>query len=270
MSKPDTVSWHRVLIAVLGLTCVYVMSACDGRGSLGGGAGTSGPAGTSGAAGTSGLAGTGGGAGTGALAGTGGGAGTGGLSGTGAGGAARCPCGQYGAYPNCYYGETAGVPGPLPGTDGAAGTSGNTTWTPPSCLADLFAGCPIDTACTAHPAASGGYDRFCYASGTRAAYAGQFCPLDFSQQVAVTKADGSPCFTLAIGWSSSGDYTWTDPAGNVVATATRTIVSASGGTGSVYTVKCRDTGETSTCDSRQGCRSGSLLFGIACPDGDCP
>ena len=212
-------------------------------------------------------------AGKGGLAGAGGTAGTGGAAGMGGGGAGgnvRCPCGMYGSYPNCFYGDTAGRPGPLPGTDGAGGAGGRTTWTPPSCLAGLFAACPIDGACTAHHAASGGDDRFCYASGTRATYAVPFCAVDFYQAVAVTKADASLCFTLTISWAFSGDYVWTDPAGTVVATATRNLAYDDGGTGIVYTVKCRDTDETSTCDSRQGCQSGSLLFGIACPDGDCP
>jgi hypothetical protein len=158
------------------------------------------------------------------------------------------------------------------GTSGQAGTTGSGGQmgrTPPSCLSDLFADCPIDGACRWDTKDGGPAQPICFASGTRAVYTpGQICTNSIRSQADVAKPDGSPCFKLVIQDGSlceSQMYTWTDAAGNVVATAYDSL--------SGFTVRCATTDETVSCNSNSSttCLEGVLVFGpLSCAGSSCP
>src|SRR5262245_47120198 len=109
------------------------------------------------------------------------------------------------------------------GGRGGGGAAGRYAWAPPSCLANLFAACPIDGACVSHAVAGGASDRLCFASGARAEYTQiAVCPTQTNESVTVTKPDGTVCFTVAITIAGCevSSYTWTNAAEVVVATGT--------------------------------------------------
>jgi hypothetical protein len=166
--------------------------------------------------------------------------------------------------PDAATGGTTGEGGSGSGGAGQGGSSDPTGRTLPGCLRDLFADCPIDGACAWGPEDAGPTRNICFASGARATYSqGQLCvdPVGFEYDVA--KPDGSPCFKLVAGkmtYCEGLSYIWTDPAGNVVATA------------SAFTgldVRCATTGEEVSCSSN--CPEGMLIYGPqTCESSTCP
>jgi hypothetical protein len=155
--------------------------------------------------------------------------------------------------------------GGVPGFGGYTGAGGEPVLTPP-CLSRFLFECPIDGACTVTSDADGGaITGFSYASGTRATYVSIGSCTMGDTRMAVTKADGSACYTLDISWSdplcASARYTWTDPNGQVIAI---------GGSGSSSWVTCADgTNYPLVCDPRRNCAF-RLLAGVGCGDGAGP
>jgi hypothetical protein len=204
--------------------------------------------------------------GTGGATGTAGTGGSGGSSGSGGSGGSSSSDG-------------GGLDGGGSGGSGAGGGGG----APPGCLADLFAACPIDGACVTQ--AGGGFaGQYCFASGVVAesTNSGSYQTDDGRTEVRVMKPDGSLCFTLVttFGLQAAGeshDYTWTDAAGDVVATG---FWAFDNPTGSIASFTCMGTGEAFMCGANSApCKQGtplvgssdSLLFGSAtCPAGACP
>lgn len=169
---------------------------------------------------------------------------------------------------------TGGIGGSGTGGSSTGGIGGNATWTPPTCLTDLFAACPIDGACVSHAGDAGVGDRYCFASGARAERTNVSVCGAVSQPnddvVTVTKADGTACFTVTTSWFGCevGTYTWTNAAGTVVAIGS----TQGGGTGGIGgpSLECAGTGETISC--QKGCGRTALLWFASgtCPVGDCP
>jgi hypothetical protein len=126
-----------------------------------------------------------------------------------------------------------------PGNDGggsgggAGGTGGATAKSPPSCLRDLVAACPLEASCQSVAGASGATERACYASGETVAvsYAGT-CTISspdlYRQVFEVRKADGSPCYSFETacycgGFCEDSTWTWRNAAGDIVATGSSDI-----------------------------------------------
>jgi hypothetical protein len=168
------------------------------------------------------------------------------------------------------------------GGSGGSG-AGDGGMAPPGCLADLFAACPIDGACVSQ--VGGGFaGQYCFASGAvaQSTNSGSYQTDDGRTEVRVTKPDGSLCFTLAMtfGLQAAGEthfYTWTDAAGDTVATGSYLFDEP---TGPIAYVNCMGTGEALTCGGDSAsCKQGTplvgsqdtLLFGSpTCPAGTCP
>src|SRR5262245_18631145 len=165
----------------------------------------------------------------------------------------------------------SGGRGGMNAAGGMGGSGGNAIPTPPSCLAQLFAVCPIDGACVSHAGDAGVPDRYCFASGTRAEYTQKSsCQGQPTDVMTVTKPDGTLSFTVTTNWLGCevGNYTWRNAAEIVVATGS-TQGFGTGGIGGPG-VQCAQTGETATCTYDQGCPVVGLWFANpTCPNGTC-
>jgi len=147
-------------------------------------------------------------------------------------------CGDGSLSPGNNGGASGGV-----GTGGAAGSSAKS---PPSCLRDLVADCPLEGSCQSVAGASG-VERACYASGETVAvtYFGT-CTMSspdlYRQVFAVRKADGSPCYSFETACNCSGlcessTWTWRNAAGGIVATGSSDMTNG-------VQVTCAATGES--------------------------
>jgi hypothetical protein len=169
-------------------------------------------------------------------------------------------------------GAAGGSDGGASGNDGAAGNGAGTS--PPSCLQALFAACPTDGACT-RPAGDGGSadsSRRCFASGVVATSASEAdASIGPTTIVTVTKSDGSVCYTLedalvAAHGLETGLWTWKDPAGNTVATA-----SYSTEAGSSVGLACAVGGVPTSYGSSGGASGGGPPWlRSVCGAGTCP
>jgi hypothetical protein len=166
------------------------------------------------------------------------------------------------------FGGTAGA-GAGSGGAGSSGTGsgGTPVILPPRCLADLFAACRLEGACTVELSEEGRAERACYASGVTVEYEfpdeGPCMPGD-ETTLRVRTADGELCYTrvstLGPGCESP-TISWTDAEGRPVA----------GGSvqypGTTLTVACEGTpAAVSTCPTP----CDAWLAGASCQVGDCP
>ena len=119
-------------------------------------------------------------------------------------------------------------------------------WSPPTCLAALFASCRPEGACSmeAEETDAGRFSgwRRCYASGVRVVE-GTCRGTGSLSETRVFKPDGTLCYTVARQWGplcESSELTWIDATGAIVATGTY-----SGNDSISHRATCAATGETS-------------------------
>ncbi len=134
----------------------------------------------------------------------------------------------------------------------------------PSCLIELFASCGTNSACTVQSADAGLAAQSCYASGARAnsSIAGR------RSEVAVTKPDGSLCFTYVSNLGPSGEnalMTWTNGAGETVATGNYGY-----GIGYGERIECTGSGVVTSCSNPCRPRSRVSRNTTSCSEGSCP
>jgi hypothetical protein len=152
---------------------------------------------------------------------------------------------------------------------GAAGSVSIAAW--PSCVADMFAACPLsDSECTHARDDGAGVDNYCFTSGSRVSIRKSVdcgscgCPM----VTEVRKADGSLCYTKTTGGDTAKacQYrkdTWQSPSGEIIAFFTR----YSDMLGSGFT--CTGTGVPPECNSY--CYLPLEAFTPAsCSEGACP
>jgi hypothetical protein len=183
---------------------------------------------------------------------------------------------------------TAGGGGAAGGGGGSAGVAAALEL--PGCLRDLLAQCAPEGPCVSTTAPAG-FGSFCFDSRVSAsaipASDSRACGGSI-QTMQVNKPDGTPCYTYATyADASSTDcelrrYTWTDAAGNVVATGM-----SSPSPSWDLSITCGHTFETSRCAGPRpdryppdGCCYLSMFgaavcqagvpVGVACANGDCP
>jgi len=209
-------------------------------------------------------------------------------------GAAACTAGVQTSY--CTAGSCPGVGG----TSGRGGMGGGTGGTAaggtgggrggtggystadlelPACVKNLVAACATGGTCTSAETDGGTVSDLCFASGVRATFSGQIGGTSSSPRtVRVTKADGSPCYSLetALIGGELYRYTWKDAAGEVVATGTNTPFETPS-----FKIMCADGSETKTCHSPVTSPTGACctlsdlgnatcVSPVSCTAGSCP
>lgn len=146
----------------------------------------------------------------------------------------------------------------------------------PACVKNLVAACATAGTCTSEGTDTGAVSELCFASGVRASFTGEFAGTHGTKTVSVTKADGSPCYSLETSLSGGEIllYAWKDAAGQVVATGRNN--------GGLWTecheIMCADGSETKTCDgnSTGACcdltnlGNATCVSPVSCTAGTCP
>jgi hypothetical protein len=149
-------------------------------------------------------------------------------------------------------GGAGGTAASAGGSSGSSGSSGSTDAAPglvqlPSCLRDLYAGCPATGACQAQKTDAGAPERICFTSGVKILYSGEQGCTDRGAMtlVQVRKASAAPCYTLEIAVSPRASgceqsmYTWRNPLGHIVASGTLQ--------GAMLSVQCATDGAQFSC-----------------------
>jgi hypothetical protein len=142
------------------------------------------------------------------------------------------------------------------GTSAGGGAGGRTDLVLPDCVQALIASCPPSGTCVSQKTDGGAKSELCFASGVHATST----TLDDQNGcsgvtvVTVTKADGSPCYSIESnleGVCEGTRYVWKDAAGQVVATG-----SANGYSSPTTTITCTAINDTTSCNAPSGANGG--------------
>lgn len=166
------------------------------------------------------------------------------------------------------------------GSTGMGGTTGAAQLELPDCVKNLVAPCATSGACKVEAIDAGAAKNTCYASGVQVSQSGVVYSSGPTtvKTFSVTKADGSPCYSLETSLIGGEvyRYVWKDAAGEVVATGSDDRF-----TNPTNTITCANGGQTRTCHSPSINPTGACCtlneFGnatcsnsIPCPAGTCP
>jgi hypothetical protein len=166
------------------------------------------------------------------------------------------------------------------GTGGTGGTGGAVRLELPDCVQALVAACPANALGCIVESTDGGFGaEICYPSGVRATLSGIVESTGSGPRVVqVTKADGSPCYSMetSLFGGEVYRYLWKDAGGQTVATGsydpfgnpTHTISCAGGGqTRSCHSPPSPPTG---ACCSLNELGNGTCGASLPCVAGTCP
>jgi hypothetical protein len=139
---------------------------------------------------------------------------------------------------------TGGTMGPG-GTTGTGGTGGAAKLDLPDCVQALVAACPTTLFCVVATTDGGFASDICFQSGVRATFSGNITGTGSGPKVVqVTKADGSPCYSMetSLFGGEVYRYVWKDAGGQTVATGSYDPFG-----NPTHTISCAGGGQTRTC-----------------------